>query len=137
MTIECSLNQNLLKRFLFCKWPQMLAVGFNYLRLNVFSGCVIMFILPPLKIANITGLLIKYHLFPAPISREAHKSESSSNEVTMSPHCTLCEVASRMKARNAEGGSRRHHSCSGIPKYKTWLERRGGRKRGGGRKLES
>lgn len=86
----------------------------------------------PLKIANITSLLIKYRLFSAPISREAHKSESPSNEVTMAPHCTLCEVASRMKTRNVEGGSRRHHSRSGIPKYKTWLERRGGRKGGGG-----
>lgn len=68
----------------------------------------------------------KIGLIPAPISREAYKSEPSSNEVTMSPYCTLCEVASHMKARNVERGSRRHHSCSGMPKYKTWLERRGG-----------
>lgn len=81
--------------------------------------CCRVFILPPMKVANITRLHIKYHLFPAPISREAHKSQSFSNEVTMSPHCTLCEVASHMKARNVERGSRRHPSWPGMPKYKT------------------
>lgn len=83
-----------------------------------------------LKIANMTSLPIKYRLFPAPISREPIKNKSSSNEVMMSPHCTPCETASHMEARNVEAGSHRHHSWPGMPKYKTWLKRREGRKWG-------
>lgn len=48
----------------------------------------------------------------------------------MSPHCTPCETASHMEERNVEGGSHRHHSWPGMPKYKTWLKRRGGGKLG-------